>query len=187
MPLRIPSSAQLVRSSLADFPRPDKVAESLLTDWLKARGVDLPPSDIDVVTLHYQYTRLASSPDRYTVTAVVSQRVNMVEAMLANWQGEPATGYAGTHVGDWAGIAPSEAAVLVKRLDPLSAVSNGAPYLIFNGLYRRTSDSEYSPTTQLDIRAEDFQSYLWGAHLHARVKRCWTRTGATAWRAIAAR
>lgn len=170
MPAPIPPRSSLARTALVGFPRPDTLAAKLLEDWLKARGVTVSPAAIDVVTLHYQYTRLAANPDRYTLTAVVKQRANLVEAMLGNWQGEPAAGYTGLHYGDWAGLAPLEAVVVVKRLDPLSAWSNASPYLIFNGLYRHTASGEYSPATRLNIRAEDFQAYLWETHLHARLK-----------------
>ncbi|NIE76279.1 mannosyltransferase [Pantoea sp. Ap-967] len=165
-----PLHQPLLRNALVDFPRPDTLAETLLRDWLGSRGITLSPLEIDVVTLHYQYTRLDEDPAQYRLNAQIRQRVNLVEALLGNWQGEPAGGYNGFHYGDWAGIAPPQAVTVVERLEPLSAWSNSAPYMVFNGLYRRSASQAYGPATRLAIRAEDFQSYVWGLALHGRLK-----------------
>jgi hypothetical protein len=168
--MELTSQQQLLRSALTDFPRPDLLAASLLNGWLAERGVTLSPLEIDVATLHYQYTRLEEDHTRYRISAVIKQQVNLVEALLGNWQGEPAAGYNGFHYGNWAGIAPLQAVTLVERLEPSSVWSNAAPFMVFNGLYRRTANQAYAPATRLAIRAEDFQSYVWGLNLHARVK-----------------
>ncbi|WP_181128599.1 dermonecrotic toxin domain-containing protein [Pseudomonas capeferrum] len=160
----------LIREALKDFPRPDTQAQALLEDWLRQRNVTLNPRDIDVVTLHYQSEVLGEGRSHYRENAVVTQKMNLVEALLGNWQGEPASGYGGFHFGDWAGLAPTQAVRLVNRLEPADASSNASPYLTFNGLYRRVQPVEYGPATRLDIRAEEFQGFIWGLHFHHQFK-----------------
>lgn len=170
MSLTPDNNLHLVRAALTDFPRPDRQAETLLRQWFDQRGVTTPLADIEVVTLHYQYTRLEEDENQFRLTGLVTQRIGVVEALLSNWQGEPATGYNGFHFGDWAGIAPIQDVTLVPRLDPGSRWSNAAHFLIFNGLYRKTPNQVYGPTTHLRIRAEDFQGFIWNLDLHTRYK-----------------
>ncbi|MFG0633369.1 dermonecrotic toxin domain-containing protein [Pseudomonas sp. xss_2] len=164
------SPAELVREALENFPRPDQQAQALLKDWLSERGVTTSPTDIEVVTLHYQSARNAGSPALQGDHAVVSQKMNLVQALLSNWQGEPAEGYHGFHYGNWAGMAPSSTVRLVDHLHTPGAPSNFSEYLVFNGLYLRKAIAEYGPATQIGIRAEDFQSFIWGLHFHQRFK-----------------
>lgn len=163
----IPSeNLHLPREALIDFPRPDTLASEQLAGWLRDRGIELAPADIDVVTLHYQYEPLGEGRQHFRENAIVTQKMSLVEALLGNWQGEPSEGYGNFHFGDWAGLAPQGAVTLVERLEPQSALSNASAYLIFNGLYRRTSPQVYGPQTKLAVRAEDFQGFIWGLHFH---------------------
>ncbi|UDU79838.1 dermonecrotic toxin domain-containing protein [Pseudomonas sp. HN2-3] len=164
------SNLSLVRQALQDFPRPDTLAVELLSGWLRQHGITDSPLLIDVVTLHYQAAPRADSHTGAADNAVITQRMNLVEALLANWQGETAAGYGGFHYGNWAGLPPAGQVILVDRLVPLSMLSNAAPYLVFNGLYRRTQPSRYAPDNCLPIRAEHFQSFLWNLHFHNSFK-----------------
>ncbi|WP_182390350.1 dermonecrotic toxin domain-containing protein [Pseudomonas juntendi] len=152
------------------MPRPDTLADKLLRDWLAPRGVSLSPADIDVVTFHYQDAEREEGQPWRPPQAKVIQRTSLTDALLANWQGEPSTGSGGLHIGDWAGIAPLHAVTFVDRMRPPPLLSNAMSYLVFNGLYRRTANQELSPATLLPIRAEVFQDYVWGLHLHERLK-----------------
>ena len=151
----------LVRQALQDFPRPDQLAEQTLRKWLAPQGIALSPLEIDVLTFHYQLEPLGEGRTRFRENAVISQQMNLVEALLGNWQGEPAEGYSGFHYGDWAGLPPHGPLTLVERLEPHSELSNASPYLVFNGLYRRTQPPRYAPDTRLPVRAEDFHAFLW--------------------------
>jgi len=157
-----PDNLGLVRQALQDFPRPDQLAEQTLRQWLEPQGIAQPPLEIDVLTFHYQLEPLGEGRTRFRENAVISQQMNLVEALVGNWQGETAEGYGGFHYGDWAGPPPRGPLTLVERLEPLSVFSNASPYLVFNGLYRRTQPPRYAPDTRLPVRAEDFQTYLWG-------------------------
>ena len=156
-----PDNLGLVRQALQDFPRPDQLAEQTLRKWLAPQGIALSPLEIDVLTFHYQLEPLGEGRTRFRENAVISQQMNLVEALLGNWQGEPAEGYSGFHYGDWAGLPPHGPLTLVERLEPHSELSNASPYLVFNGLYRRTQPPRYAPDTHLPVRAEDFQAFLW--------------------------
>jgi hypothetical protein len=169
----IPSSnLGMVRQALQDFPRPDTLAMELLTTWLRQHDISDSPLLIDVVTLHYQAAPVTEGHDTPACAAVITQKMNLVEALLANWQGEPATGYGGFHYGDWAGFAPTGQVALVERLAPLSIFSNASPYQVYNGLYRRMAPSRYGAENRLPIRAEAFQNYLWNLHFHNSYKTC---------------
>lgn len=165
-----PENLQWVRDALIDFPRPDLLARAVLEQWLRSQGVSLSPDQIDVVTLHYQFEPLGEGRAHFREQAVVTQRLSLVEALLANWQGEPAAGYAGFHYGDWAGSPPQGAVRLVERLEAPGLLENGPNYLVFNGLYRRTSPARYAPDTRIDVRAEAFQSHIWSLHFHHQYK-----------------
>lgn len=170
MPYLNTSAVDLAREALEGFPRPDQQAEALLKDWLHARGVSTAPGDIDVVTLHYRRAYRAGDAPWHGDKAVVSQRMNLIEALLSNWQGEPAEGYHGFHYGDWAGIAPSGTVRLVNHLEVPSRFSNYSAHQVFNGLYIRQAIAEYGPATRIGVRAEDFQTFIWGLHFHQRFK-----------------
>lgn len=160
------NNLHLVRAALADFPRPDSLAESVLTEWLSAKDVNISANDIDIVTLRYQSDPSAQKPAGHPNQALIRQKMTLVEAMLGNWQGETAAGYEGFHYGDWAGIEPDGVLTIVSQLEPPAALSNTSGYLVFNGLYRRTQPQVYSAQTRVDIRAEDFQTFIWKQHFH---------------------
>lgn len=150
-----------VRETLIGFPRPDQLGRTLLKQWLAKYAVPVSVDEIDVVTFHYQYVPLSAGQPALTAHAVLTQNYTLVEALLNNWQGEPAQGYLGFHAGDWAGIAPQGALTLVERLQPAGIEYNSTGYLIFNGLYRRTAPARYDASTRLPLRAEDLQAFIW--------------------------
>lgn len=156
----------LAREALNDFPHPLPVARQALSDWLKTQTIALAPDDIDVVTLHYQFEPLGEGRQYYHEQAVITRRLGLVQAMLSNWQGETASGYASLHVGNWAGLAPSGPVTLVDRLQAPGLFENSSGYLVFNGLYKRTAPIRLAPDTLLPVRAEDFQAFVWGQRFH---------------------
>ncbi|PYC12330.1 dermonecrotic toxin domain-containing protein [Pseudomonas mosselii] len=160
----------LAREALNDFPRPIPLARQALVDWLKTHTIALAPDDIDVVTLHYQFEPRGEGRKHYQEQAVITRRLGLVQAMLSNWQGETADGYAGLHFGDWAGVSPMGPLKLVKQLQAPGLFENSSGYLIFNGLYKRTSPLRLAPDTLLPARAEDFQTFVWGQHFNERFK-----------------
>ncbi|WP_028694509.1 dermonecrotic toxin domain-containing protein [Pseudomonas cremoricolorata] len=160
----------LVSAALRDFPRPDSLALNALRQWLSARGVDDSPLELDMVTFHYQLEPLGEGRQHFRENAVITQKMNLVEALLCNWQGETASGYGGFHYGDWAGTAPAGPLRLVERLDTHDVFSNYSDHQVFNGLYRRSDPAEYSPSTRVAIRAEDFQGFIWSLHFHKSYK-----------------
>lgn len=174
-----PENRHWVRAALSDFPRPDLKAREALQRWLHARGVSHAPDEIDVVTLHYQFEPLGEGRAHFREQAVVVQKLSLVEALLGNWQGEPAEGYGGFHYGDWAGLRPSGAVTLVERLEPPDPLHNGPDYLVFNGLYQRTSPARYDPDNHIALRAEDLQAFIWSLHFHnlykAELDRYWSQ------------
>jgi len=168
-----------IRQALQDFPRPDLLAQQTLSEWLTSQGVTQSPLLTDVVTFHYRLELAGEGRSQGSTKAVITQKMNLVEALLANWQGEPAEGYNGFHYGDWAGLPPQDPLTLVERLEPLGPLSNASPYQVFNGLYKRTEPPRYAPDTRLPIRAEDFQAFNWRLNFHTLFKqqldRYWAR------------
>lgn len=170
---------RMASEALIDFPRPDEMANALLGDWLRTHGVAHSPRDIDVVTVHYQHEPLGEGRQQFRENAIVRQKMDLVAALLGNWQGETATGYGGFHYGDWAGIAPTGTLHLTERLAPGSLFWNAEPFLVFNGLYRRTTPAHYGPDNMLPIRAEAFQTFIWSLRFHhlfrERLQAYWQR------------
>ncbi|MFK0314328.1 dermonecrotic toxin domain-containing protein [Pseudomonas sp. NPDC090233] len=155
-----------IRQALNAFPRPDQTAETKLSAWLATQGITESPLQLDVITFHYQVELQPGGVVRNN--AVITGKMNLVEAFLANWRGETAHGISNFHFGDWAGSVPTLAFTLVDRLKPASVISNASPYLIFNGLYRRTQPSRYAPDTRVPIRAEALQEFI--AHQDLRTQ-----------------
>ncbi|HKS12800.1 MAG TPA: DUF6543 domain-containing protein [Pseudomonas sp.] len=155
-----------VRAALANFPRPDRRARDVLEQWLGTQGVTLAPDEIDVVTLHYQLEPLGEGRAHYRERAVITGKQTLVEALLGNWQGEPAEGYGGFHYGNWAGTPPRGELTLVDRLEPPDAFHNGPNYLVYNGLYRHTQPARYDADTHIALRAEAVQTFIWSLHFH---------------------
>lgn len=171
------SGSDFVRDLLRSFPRPDQLALADLQQWLDSQQPGLDPADLEVVTLHYRSPEPAEAHQGFSDVAVVSQRSALTQAVLDNWQGELATGYL-AHFGDWAGLAPLGAVRLVDSLPTLGyAFYNGAQYLVFNGLYRRSEPAHYGPDNHVGIRAEDFQAFVWNLDFHSR----YTATLRTYW------
>lgn len=160
----------LVRQALIDFPRPDRQANELLTAWLAERDVQDPPSQLDAITFHYQHRLLGEGRSGVRYDALITQKLHLVDALLANWQGEPASGYGGFHYGDWAGTPPPGPLNLVQRLQPLGVFSNADAFQVFNGIYRRQQPPRYAEDTRVPIRAEEFQTFIWNRHFHTRFK-----------------
>lgn len=159
-----------VRQSLKGFPRPDLLAQQELAEWLTSQGIANSPLLTDIVTFHYRTEPAGEGRTLTRTKAVITQKMNLVEALLTNWQGETATGYGGFHYGDWAGLPPQAPLTIVERLEPLSPLSNASPYLVFNGLYKRMQPPCYAPDTRLPIRAEDFQASIWKLNIHTLFK-----------------
>lgn len=183
-----PTLRRMAHEALIDFPRPDEMAQQLLTKWLLTHGITLSPRDIDVVTVHYQYEPLGEGRSHFRENAIARQKMDLVGALLANWQGETASGHGGFHYGNWAGRPPSGPLHLVERLAPVGPFSNADAYQVFNGLYRRTTPAQYSPDTLLPLRAEAFQAFIWSLRFHQRFKedlqRYWQRQENTYPRAL---
>ncbi|MDZ5601608.1 mannosyltransferase [Pseudomonas sp. RP23018S] len=158
----------MVSDALRDFPRPDLLALEALQTWLRQQGIDASPLEIDVVTVHYQREPLGEGRTHFRENALITQKMNLVEALLCNWQGETAAGYGGFHYGNWAGSAPTGALHLVERLGTHELLSNYSDYEVFNGLYQRTQPAAYGPANRVAVRAEDLQSFIWGLHFHQR-------------------
>lgn len=176
-----PTLRRMASDALIDFPRPDEMAHQLLGEWLLAHGITLSPRDIDVVTVHYQHEPLGEGRSHFRENAIVRQKMDLVGAVLGNWQGEPASGHGGFHYGNWAGQAPSGPLHLVERLASVGPFSNADAFQVFNGLYRRTTPAQYGPATLLPLRAETFQAFIWSLRFHQRFKedlqRYWQRQG----------
>ncbi|MBA1187875.1 mannosyltransferase [Pseudomonas entomophila] len=179
---------RMASEALVDFPRPDEMATELLGEWLLTQGVTHSPCDIDVVTVHYQYEPLGEGRNQFRENAIVRQKMDLVAALLSNWQGETASGYGGFHYGDWAGIAPSGPLHMTERLAPGTLFWNAEPFQVFNGLYRRTTPAHYGPDTLLPVRAEAFQAFIWNLRFHhlfrERLHTYWQRQAAAYQRAL---
>lgn len=44
-----PTLRRMAHEALIDFPRPDEMAQQLLTKWLLTHGITLSPRDIDEI------------------------------------------------------------------------------------------------------------------------------------------
>nr|WP_192938577.1 hypothetical protein [Pseudomonas putida] len=179
-----PTNLDLVRQALHDIPRPDLLANEKLSAWLAERGFTDSPLDIDVITFHYQTEPLGEGRAYTQDNAVITQKLNLVEALLSNWQGESAAGYGGFHYGDWAGIPPTGTLNMVERLEPLGILSNASPYLVFNGLYRRTQPARYAPTHACRCAPRTFRAISGACIFTANSRLGWTPTGTNARRTI---
>ncbi|MDH0300274.1 MULTISPECIES: DUF6543 domain-containing protein [unclassified Pseudomonas] len=164
------SGLALARVALNDFPHPIQAAREALAGWLTRQGVSLTPDEIDAVTLHYQFEPLGEGRKHFQEAAVITKRLGLPQALLSNWQGETASGYASLHIGDWAGLAPMGPLTLVERLEEPGLFDNSSGYLVFNGLYQRTTPLRLAPDTLLPVRAEDFQAFVWNQQFHEQFR-----------------
>ncbi|MBV4543435.1 dermonecrotic toxin domain-containing protein [Pseudomonas vlassakiae] len=172
------SGVQYVRDHLSNLPRPDREANRLIRAWLALRGFNLDPRQIDVVTLHYR----ADGEGGHL--AAVTQRLDLVQALLGNWQGESNNDpFGALFAAPWAGTLPHGSIRLVETLPAPGFNHYGADHAVFNGLFRRTEPARYDASTHLPISAEAFQQFIeqldfqapfkamldryWGNHLQA--------------------
>lgn len=146
---------QAVRDSLDNYPRPDRAATDAITKWAANRGMELNPDRIDAVTLHYQIK------GQHCIARIV-QKLTMTQALLSNWQGESNNNLIGAALHEaWAGDPPPYPVTLVDHLDEQSLFDNGAPYLVYNGLYRQASPTAFDADHHVRLPAEDFQRFIW--------------------------
>lgn len=146
---------QAVRDSLDNYPRPDRAAADAITEWAAKRDMKLNPDRIDAVTLHYQIKG-------QRCIARVVQKLTMTQALLSNWQGESNNNLIGAALHEaWAGDPPPYPITLVDHLDEQSLFDNGAPYLVYNGLYRQSSQAAFDADHHVRLPAEDFQRFIW--------------------------
>jgi len=156
---------QYVRDHLADFPRPDRAAAEAVRQWAKAQNLALDPDTTDAVTLHYQFNQTRGW------VGVVTQKMSLTQAVLANWQGESSNNLVGAALGaPWAGRFPEGPLTIVDHLRGQGLIHYGDPYAIFNGLFRQTDSGEYSADTHVPLSAEAFQSFIWNLDFHAHYK-----------------
>lgn len=154
-----------VRDTLIDFPRPDRMAADAIGRWASQHGNTIDPDRIDAVTLHYQ------SDAQGNWVGVVTQKMTLTQAVLANWQGESNNNVVGAALGaPWAGSFPPEPITVVDALQTPGVFHYGAAYTIFNGLFRQTTPQRYSADTHVPIRAEDFQQFIWDLNFHTLYK-----------------
>jgi hypothetical protein len=154
-----------VRDTLIDFPRPDSMAADAIRRWATQHGNTIDPDRIDAVTLHYQ------NNDQGNWVGVVTQKMTLTQAVLANWQGESNNNVVGAAFGaPWAGNFPPEPIMLVDTLQTPGVFHYGTAYSLFNGLFRQTTPQRYSADTHVPIRAEDFQQFIWSLNFHAPYK-----------------
>ncbi|MGV5525535.1 dermonecrotic toxin domain-containing protein [Pseudomonas sp. XP1] len=140
---------------LGHVPRPDQEANRAIRQWLAQQGHDLDPNQLDVVTLHY-------CPDGAGgQLAAISQRISLTQALLGNWQGEAANDVFGKLLqAPWAGTLPTGPLRLVDTLPAPAFNHYGAPFEVFNGLFRRTAPQRYDASTHLPVSAEAFQHFI---------------------------
>ncbi|WP_085677798.1 MULTISPECIES: dermonecrotic toxin domain-containing protein [unclassified Pseudomonas] len=165
---------QYVRTHLSHVPRPDHAASQAIRQWLLQQGHDVDPQQIDVVTLHY---RPESSGGNLLV---VTQSMSLPQAVLSNWQGESANDLLGDLFNaPWAGHLPEGPLRLVETLPAPPFNPYGAPYAVFNGLFRRTTPQRYDASTHLPVAAEAFQRFIHDLDFHtpfkAQLDRYWNQ------------
>lgn len=154
-----------VRDHLSHIPRPDREANRAIGQWLKQRGHDVDPEQIDIVTLHY-------CPDGSGGhLAAITQCLSLPQALLSNWQGESDNDLFGDLLrAPWAGRLPNGPLRLVETLPAPGIIHQGAAYSVFNGLFRRTKPQRYDASTHLPIAAEAFQQFIHELDFHAPFK-----------------
>ncbi|MNJ32187.1 Dermonecrotic toxin [compost metagenome] len=156
---------QFVRDSLGGFPRPDRAAADAIRQWANDRGQDLDPDKVDAVTLHYQFNQ------QQGWVGVVTQKMSLTQAVLANWQGESNNNLVGAALqAPWGGEFPEGSLTIVDALREQGVIHYGAGHSVYNGLFRQTENAEYSAGTHVQLSAEDFQAFIWNLDFHGHYK-----------------
>ncbi|NNJ16607.1 mannosyltransferase [Pseudomonas putida CSV86] len=157
------------REHFTHFPRPDRAAADALKQWAAERGLDIDPEQLDLVTLHCQWS------SSHGWQGVVVQKLSLIEAMLGNWQGESANDWLGSLIHQpWAGQLPGQI-TLVEALRP-------AAYLVYNGLFRRSEPQQYGLQTRVEVSIEALQGFIWNLDFHhtyrTQLERYWVSSRA---------
>jgi len=152
------------REHLSHFPRPDQAANDALRRWSASRGLDLDPEQVDVVTLHYQWSA------KRGWQGVVVQKLSLTEAMLSNWQGESANDWLDKLIQHpWGGDLPGPI-TLVDSLQAPAWNQSGSSFAVYNGLFRRSEPQQYGPQTRIDVPIETLQAFIWDLDFHTHYK-----------------
>lgn len=173
------NGVQHVRTALQNYPRPDLAAADAVRHWATQQGVDLDPDQVDAVTLHYRFK------GQHTIAHVV-QRMTLTQALLSNWQGESNSDLIGAALHQpWAGNPPPYPLILVDQFDPRGLFKYGADYLVYNGLYRRSTPPTYTAHTHVSLPAEALQRFIWQMDFQRPYKQmleAYWKSGQQAWR-----
>ncbi|MBM3108481.1 mannosyltransferase [Pseudomonas sp. V1] len=146
---------QYIRDHLAHLPRPDREAARAIQSWITSNNLTLDADQLDIVTLHYH----PDGPNGYQ--AVIANRLSLTEAVLSNWQGESNNDVFGSLFSTpWAGAFPNGSVRIVEQLPEADLIHYGAPFLVFNGFFRRTEPARYDASTHVQFPAEDFQLFI---------------------------
>ncbi|NIF27386.1 mannosyltransferase [Pantoea sp. Tr-811] len=157
------TGVQYVRNHLKGFPRPDREAANAIRAWSAERGQPLDPDRVEVVTLHYQ----PDGPQGYL--AVITERMALTQAVLANWQGESNRNLLGAlFAGPWAGTFPVGKVTLVDTLPAFSQWQPGIHHQVYNGLFHITPAGNLDASTHVQLPAEAFQAFICNLDLHDR-------------------
>ena len=173
------NGVQHVRAALQHYPRPDLAAANAVRQWATQQGFDLDPDQVDAITLHYRFK------GQHTI-AQVTQRMTLTQALLSNWQGESSNDLIGAALHQpWAGNPPPYPLTLIDHLDPQGLFKYGAEYLVYNGLYRRTTPPTYDAHNHVNLPAEAFQRFIWQMdfqHPYKQVLKAYWKNSQQAWR-----
>jgi hypothetical protein len=161
---------QFVRDHLAKLPRADRAATAELRKWLQAKGIQHPPEQLDVVTLHYQ---LGAD---YGWTGVVAQKLSLTEALLCNYQAPENNAL--PHMLEDNQPAGSDRIIrLVDKLRPPHQ-PGAINYYVFSGIFRRTQPQTYEHATHIPVQMQDLQAFVWDLDFHTH----YTATLKSYWR-----
>ncbi|PVZ13793.1 MULTISPECIES: dermonecrotic toxin domain-containing protein [unclassified Pseudomonas] len=161
----MPSSplTQSVQRLIAELPTPQNAAVAALQEWFKQLGLAVDPSEVNIVTLHYQRYH-----DQHY--AVVTQLAPLPDAVLAHWKGESANDLIGTLVrSPWAGQPPPDDLLVVAELPATHNpwdLENTNAWSVYNGLYRQATPQQYNSRTHIPVTAEAFTDFIDTLDLH---------------------
>lgn len=151
---------QYVRDHFAQLPRPELAANAELSRWLQAKGIQHPPEQLIVATLHYQ---LGAD---HGWTGVVANQLSLTQALLSNYQAPennalPQMLEATQPGGSERIIRLVEA---LRRPEQPDAIN----YYIFSGIFCRTEPQTYEYATHVPIAIADLQTFVWNMDFHTR-------------------